>query len=253
MNVGLLTPGPVNDNGWNAIAYEGLQRIHQELGAEISHQETKTPSEFEEGFRSYGAKGFDLAFGHGFEFQDAALKAGRQYPKTVFITTSGSSVAPNVSPMVFQLEQATYLLGIIAGRESKTGKAGVVGGIKLPSIPSTFLAFRVGAKSINPKFEVKEIYTGNFDDAGAAKLATLSLINAGCDFIFHQANEAGRGVFQACSERKVRCFGSNKNQNDLAPDVILASAVLDMPPAFVYMARRSARERSRFRAESSNR
>jgi len=237
MKVGLLTPGSVNDNGWNAIAYEGLQRIQQELGAEISHQETKTPSEFEEGFRSYGAKGFDLAFGHGFEFQDAALKAGRLYPKTVFITTSGSSVAPNVSPMVFQLEQATYLLGIIAARESKTGKAGVVGGIKLPSIASTFLAFRAGAKSVNPKFEVKEIYTGNFDDAGAAKLATLSLINVGCDFIFHQANEAGRGVFQACSERKVRCFGSNKNQNDLAPDVILASAVLDMPSAFVYMAR----------------
>ena len=114
MRVGLLTPGSVNDNGWNAIAYEGLQRIHQELGAEISHQETKTPSEFEEGFRSYGAKGFDLAFGHGFEFQDAAVKAGRQYPKTVFITTSGSAVAANVSPMVFQLEQATYLLGIVA-------------------------------------------------------------------------------------------------------------------------------------------
>jgi basic membrane protein A len=237
MKVALLTPGSVNDNGWNAIAYEGLQRIHLELGAEVSHQETRTPSEFEEGFRSYGAKGFDLVFGHGFEFQDAALKAGRQYPKTVFITTSGSSVAPNVSPMVFQLEQATYLLGIIAGRESKTGKAGVVGGIKLPSIASTFLAFRAGAKSVNPNFEVNEIYTGNFDDVGAAKLATLSLINAGCDFIFHQANEAGRGVFQACSERKVRCFGSNKNQNDLAPDVILASAVLDVPSAFVYMAR----------------
>src|SRR5438105_8986836 len=237
MRVGLLTPGSVNDNGWNAIAYEGLQRIHRQLGAEISHQETKTPAEFEEGFRSYGAKGFDLAFGHGFEFQDAALKAGKQYPKTTFITTSGSSVAPNVSPMVFQLEQATYLLGVIAARESKSGKAGVVGGIKLPSIASTFLSFRAGARSVNPKFEVKEIYTGNFDDVGAAKLATLSLINAGCDFIFHQANEAGRGVFQACSERKVRCFGSNKNQNDLAPDVIVASAVLDVPSAFVYMAR----------------
>ena len=84
---------------------------------------------------------------------------------------------------------------------------------------------------------MKEIYTGNFDDLGAAKVATLSLINAGCDFIFHQANEAGRGVFQACSEKKVRCFGSNKNQNDLAPDVIVASAVLDVPGAFVYMAR----------------
>jgi basic membrane protein A len=237
MKVGLLTPGSINDGGWNAIAYEGLQQIHKQLHAEISHQETKTPAEFDEGFRSYGAKGFDLVFGHGFEFQDAALKAGKQYPKTIFITTSGSSVAANVSPMVFELEQATYLLGVIAARESRTGKAGVVGGINLPSIASTFLAFKAGAQSVSPKFEVKEIYTGNFDDAGAAKLATLSLINAGCDFIFHQANEAGRGVFQACEERKVRCFGSNKNQNDMAPDVIVASAVLDVPGAFIYMAK----------------
>jgi basic membrane lipoprotein Med (substrate-binding protein (PBP1-ABC) superfamily) len=236
MKVGLLTPGSVNDNGWNAIAWEGLQRIKKELGAEISHQETKTPAEFEEGFRSYGAKGYDLAFGHGFEFQDAALKAGAQYPNTVFITTSGSSVAKNVSPMVFELEQATYLLGMIAARESKTGTAGLVGGIKLPSIDSTFLAFKAGAHAVNPRFEVKEIYTGNFDDLGAARVATLSLANAGADFIFHQANEAGRGVFQACQERKLRCFGSNKNQNELAPDVIVASAVLDVPGAFAHMA-----------------
>lgn len=234
--VGLLTPGSVNDHGWNAIAYEGLQEIHRTLGAEVSHQQTGNPAEMDEGFRSFGAKGFDLAFGHGFEYQDAALSAGKRYSKTVFITTSGNSVAPNVAPMVFELEQATYLLGIVAARESKTGKAGVVGGIKLPSIASTFLAFEAGAHSVNPQFEVKEIYTGNFDDLGAARLATLSLINAGCDFIFHQANEAGRGVFQACSERHIRCFGSNKNQNDLAPDVIVASAVLDVPSAFVYMA-----------------
>jgi basic membrane protein A len=234
---GLLTPGSINDGGWNAIAYEGLQRIKNELGAEVSHQETKTPPEFLEGFRSYGAKGFDIAFGHGFEYQEAAKQAGAEYPKTVFITSSGNTVAPNVSPMRFQIEEATYLLGVIAARESKTGKAGLVGGINLPSIASSFVAFKAGAQSVNPKFEVKEIYTGNFDDLGAAKVATLSLINAGCDFIFHQANEAGRGVFQACSERKVRCFGSNKNQTELAPDVVVASAVVDVPAAFVEMAK----------------
>lgn len=238
LQVGLLTPGSVNDGGWNQIAYEGLTRIKTELGAEISHQETKSPAEFEEGFRYFGSRNFALAFGHGFEFQDAAMKAGAQFPATVFITTSGSSVAKNVSPMVFELEQATYLLGIIAGRESKSGIAGVVGGIELPSIASTFLAFEAGAKSVNPKFEVRKVYTGNFDDLAAARLATLSLANAGADFIFHQANEAGRGVFQACNERKIRCFGSNKNQNDLAPDVIVASATLDVPAAFVLMARR---------------
>jgi len=237
MKAGLLTPGSVNDHGWNAIAYEGLQHIHEQLGAEISHQETKTPAEILEGFRSYGAKGFDIAFGHGFEFQDGAVKAGKEFPNTIFITSSGNSVARNVSPMVFQLEQATYLLGMIAARESKSGKAGLVGGMNLPSIESTFIAFAAGARAVNPKFEVNEVYTGNFDDAGAARLATLSLISAGCDFIFHQANEAGRGVFQACEEKKVRCFGSNKNQNDLAPGVVVASAVLDVPQAFVYMAR----------------
>lgn len=236
--VGLLTPGSVTDGGWNAIAWEGLQRIKSELGAEIAHQETKTPAEMEEGFRAFGAKGFDLAFGHGFEFQDPAKKAGAEYPKTVFMTSSGNTIAPNVAPMRFRLEEATYLLGVIAARESKTGKAGLVGGINLPSIASTFLAFKAGAQSVNPKFQVQEIYTGNFDDLAAAKVATLSLINAGSDFVLHQANEAGRGVFQACQERKIRCFGSNKNQNDLAPDVIVASAVLDIPGAFVKMARR---------------
>lgn len=234
--VGLLTPGSINDGGWNAIAWEGLQRTKNELGAEVSHQETKTPAEMEEGFRAFGSKGFQLAFGHGFEYQDPAKKAGAEFPDTIFITTSGTTVTPNIAPMRFELEEATYLLGVIAARESKTGKAGLIGGINLPSIASTFLAFKAGAQSVNPDFDVREIYTGNFDDLGAAKLATLSLINAGADFILHQANEAGRGVFQACTERKVRCFGSNKNQNDLAPDVIVASAVLDVPGAIMKMA-----------------
>jgi basic membrane protein A len=235
--VGLLTPGSINDGGWNALAWEGVQKIKAELGAEISHQETKTPAEMAEGFRAFGARGYDLAFGHGFEYQDAAKAAGAAHPKTIFVTTSGSTVAQNVAPMRFQIEEATYLLGIIAARESKTGKAGVVGGINVPSIASSFLAFKAGAQSVNPKFEVKEIYTGNFDDLGAARVATLSLINAGADFIFHQANEAGRGVFQACTERKIRCFGANADQSALAPDVIVASAVVDVPGAYVEMAK----------------
>lgn len=236
MKVGLLTPGSVRDGGWNQVAFEGLKRIESDPGATISHQETKTPSEFEEGFRYFGANGFDLAFGHGFEFQDAAINAGKLFPRTIFITTSGSRTAPNVAPMVFELEQATYLLGMIAARESKSRKAAVVGGIRIPSIDSTFHAFREGAKSIDPGFEVTEVYIGSFDDLSAAKVAANSVVDAGADFLFHQANEAGRGVFQACSERKVRCFGSNRNQNDIAPDTIVASAVLDVPSAFVFMA-----------------
>src|ERR1700682_4079293 len=89
MKVGLLTPGSVNDNGWNAIAYEGLRQIHQKLGAEVSNQETRTPQEIAEGLRAYGAQNYDLVFGHGFEYQDPALEAGRQLPNTIYAPRSG--------------------------------------------------------------------------------------------------------------------------------------------------------------------
>jgi len=105
--VALLTPGSIRDGGWNQSAYEGLERIHSELGAEVAHQETKTPQDFEAGFRDFAARGFDLVFGHGFEFQDAAAAVAKDYPKTVFVTTSGSTVRDNVAPIVFELEDAT--------------------------------------------------------------------------------------------------------------------------------------------------
>ena len=90
--VALLTPGSIADGGWNQGAYDGLRRIEAELGAEISHVETRTPAEFEEGFRDYASRGYDLVFGHGFEYQEAAAKVAAEFPKTIFVTTSGSTV-----------------------------------------------------------------------------------------------------------------------------------------------------------------
>src|ERR1051325_2533439 len=72
--VALLTPGPISDQSWNAGAYQGLMRIKDSLGAQVSHIQTKTPAEFDENFRQYGAQGYNLVFGHGFEFQDAARR-----------------------------------------------------------------------------------------------------------------------------------------------------------------------------------
>ena len=234
----LLSPGPVSDAGWNASAYDGLLRIQKELEAEISQAEVKTPAEFEEGFRDYASKGFNIVFGHGFEFQDAAAAVSPDFPNTVFITSSGTTIRDNVAPMVFEIEQATYLMGILAARLSKTGKAGCVGGIEIPSVQSGFRAFEAGAKSVKPDFVVVSSFIGNWEDLGAAKEATLALIDQKADFILHNADAAGLGVFQAVKERSgIFVFGTNKNQNDIAPEVVLASAVLDIPQAFLAIAR----------------
>ncbi|MBK8597747.1 MAG: BMP family protein [Holophagales bacterium] len=234
--VGLLTPGPVSDAGWNAGAFEGLKAIEKELGAKVSHVQVKTPSEFEEQFRAYASEGYSLCFGHGFEFQDAAARVAKDFPGTVFVTTSGSRTSKNQAPLVFELEQATYLCGLVAGRMSKTAKAGMVGGVELPSIKSTFLAFDAGLKAGNPGAKATTVFTGSFEDVAGAKAAALALVDEGSDFLFHNANAAALGVFSAATERGVWAFGSNKDQNALAPSV-LASAVIDLPRAFVEAAR----------------
>ncbi|MGD9762566.1 MAG: BMP family protein [Candidatus Binatia bacterium] len=235
--VALLTPGPISDAGWNALAYEGLLAIRDQLGAEVAQVEVDTPAQFDEGFRDFARRGFNLVFGHGFEFQDAAAAAGADFPNTIFITTSGNTVRKNVAPLRFMLEEATYLEGMLTAMLSKTGKAGAVGGIAIPSVKSTIAAYEAGAKAAKPDFQVVTSYIGNWEDVGAAKEAALALTRQGADFLFHNADAAGLGVFQAAQQSGVPAFGANKNQNAVAPDVILASAVIDIPGAFVAVAR----------------
>ena len=236
--VALLTPGPISDAGWNAGAYEGLMRIKDSLGAEVSQVETKSPAEFEEAFRDYASKGYNLVFGHGFEFQDAAARVGGDFPNTVFITTSGSTVRPNVSPMVFRLEEGTYLAGMLAGGLTRSGRIGFVGGIKLPPVEGTYLGFAGGARAVRPGTEALQAYIGNFEDVAAAKENALAQIRRGADILIHNADAASFGMFQAVRESPgVLAIGANKDQNALAPDVIVASATLDVPRALLLVAR----------------
>jgi basic membrane lipoprotein Med (substrate-binding protein (PBP1-ABC) superfamily) len=237
--VALLTPGPISDRGWNQGAYEGLQLIRDSLSAEVAHVETRTPAEFEEAFRDFASRGFRLVFGHGFEFQDAAARVSPDYPNTIFITTSGSTVRDNVSPMVFRLEEGTYLAGMLAGGMTRSGLIGFVGGIRLPPVEGTFLGYRGGARAVRPDVEVLQAYIGNFDDVAAAKENALAQVRRGADFLLHNADAASFGVFQAARESPgVYALGSNRNQNSVAPDVILASATLDVPQALLLVARR---------------
>lgn len=236
--VALLTPGPISDQSWNSGAYAGLLRIRDSLDARISHIQTKTPAEFEENFRQYGAKGFDLVFGHGFEFQDAASRVGPSYPKTTYITTSGNRFGDNVAPLVFGLEDASYLAGVLAGSLTRSGAVGLIGGVELPPVKSSFLAFAAGARAARPDVRLVTSYIGNWDDVSAGKEQAIAQIRRGVDVIFQNADAAGLGVFQAARESEgVLVFGTNANQNDVAPEVVIASVVIDLPLAFVTVAR----------------
>jgi basic membrane lipoprotein Med (substrate-binding protein (PBP1-ABC) superfamily) len=236
--VALLHPGPTSDNSWNWGAAQGLARIKDSLGARTSAIQTRTPAEFEENFRQYGAQGYDLVIGHGFEYQDAAVRVAPEFPKTVFVTTSGNQVGPNLAGIEFDFEEPSYLAGLLAGSLTRTGVVGTIGGTELPPVKRSFAAFVAGAKASRPTVQVLGSYIGNWDDVNAGKEQALAQIGRRADVIFQNADAAGLGVFQAAKERKdVLVFGSNADQNAVAPDVTVGSVVIDLPRAFMLVAR----------------
>ena len=213
-------------------------RIKDSLGAAVSHIQTKTPAEFEEQFRQYGSQGYNLVFGHGFEFQDAAKRVGPDFPKTIFVTTSGSTSGANVAGIEFGFADASYLAGMVAGSLTKSNVLGVIGGTELPPVKESFAAFEEGAKSVNPKVRILLSYIGNWDDVSAGKEQALAQIGRGADVIFQNADNAGLGVFQAAREtKKALVVGSNANQNAVAPEITIGSIVIDLPHAFLTVAR----------------
>jgi basic membrane lipoprotein Med (substrate-binding protein (PBP1-ABC) superfamily) len=234
--VALLTPGPVSDAGWNAAAFHGLQEIKQALNVETALVQTQSPADFEDSLRDFASRGFNIVFAHGFEYTDAALKVGKLFPKTWFIVTCGSGSAANVSSPTFKIEEATHVQGVIAGGMTKAGVIGSIGGIELPSIKLTFAGTRRGFLPTRPQGRMLVSFTGSFDDEGAAKEAALAQVSAGADLLFHNADAAGLGVFQAALQSHIYAFGANGDQNAVAPDNVLASAVTHIPKAFVRIA-----------------
>lgn len=235
--VALLTPGPTSDRSWSGIAYDGLKTLRDSLGAEISNIQTKTPAQFEENFRQYGAQHYDLVIGHGFEYQDAATRVAPAYPSTTYVVTSGRVTGPNLAGVSFAFEESSYQAGIVAGAMTRTNTVGLIAGEEQPPVKASFAAFALGAKSINPNVKVLTSYIGNWDDVSAAKEQALAQIAQGADILFQNADAAGLGVFQAAREKKVLAFGTNSNQNDIAPDVIVGSVVIDLSKAFLLIAR----------------
>jgi basic membrane lipoprotein Med (substrate-binding protein (PBP1-ABC) superfamily) len=236
--VALITPNSVNDSGWSALAYNGLQEIKDTMGAEIQNVVASSPAEIQDAMRSYAQKDFDLVIGHGYEYNAVGMEVGKNFPNTVFVSTSGEKFAKNVGAFRFYLEQATYLCGIVAAKLSKTKVVGMVGGPNVPSIESTFQAFAAGVHSVDPKIKVLKAYTNSNDDVGAAKQQTLAFLDQDADMIIHQANAAAAGVFEACRERGVYAIGTNSDQSGDAPMTILCSAVIVAGPAFIDLAKR---------------
>jgi basic membrane lipoprotein Med (substrate-binding protein (PBP1-ABC) superfamily) len=247
----LITPGSITDAAWNSGAYAGLRALHDSLGMEVSNVEARTPAEQEDALRTYAAQGYDLIFAHGYEFQGAAERVSAQYPKPVIVVTSGERAAGHVVPLVFRLEEASYLAGVVAGGLTRSGLIGFVGGVELPPVRRAYEGWVNGARSVRPDVKSRVTYLNTWDDPAAGREAALALIRTGVDMFHHNADAAALGVFQAVKESPgVYIFGANADQSRLAPEHVIGSAAIDLPHAFLLIGREVKEGRFVSRVES---
>lgn len=235
--VGLISPGPVNDQGWNQLAYDSLLNIEKEMGAEISYVEVaESPAEFEKALTDYASQGYQFVIAHGYQFQDAVEKVAPNFPDTVFVTSGGEKFGPNYGPVVMALWEPLYLVGVIAGNLTKTGKGAYIGGMEIPAISGPYEGLKQGFETVEGN-TLSITYINSWEDVGAAKEAALAAVAEGADFIVANANIAGTGVFQVANENKIWTAGLNADQTSEAPDYILANGVIDYPASFLTIAK----------------
>ena len=219
--------GGVNDQSFNQSAWEGLQRVQKELDVDVSYKESKQNADYAPNMENALDAENDLIWGIGFMMADAILEAAQNNPDQYYaiIDNAYEDTPANLVGVTFEAEQASYLVGYIAGKMTETGTVGFIGGIEFFLIQEFEFGFKAGVKQAGADIEVLTQYAESFSDAAKGKSIANSMYQQGADIIFHAAGGVGNGLIEAAKEQGKWAIGVDRDQNDLAPDNVLTSAM----------------------------
>jgi basic membrane protein A len=228
--VGFVTDvGGVNDQSFNQSAWEGLQRFGK-AGADVSYIESRDESNYAPNIDTFADQNCDLIWGVGFMLGDAFAQAGKDYPDQQFAIVDyaySPDQVPNknVTGVVFAAEQCSFLVGYIAGKMTKTGKVGHINGIASPTMESFAVGYYAGVLTANPDVQIMGQYSGSFGDPAAGKNIANQYFADGADIIYSAAGATGNGAIEAAREQNKWAIGVDMDQNYIAPDNVLTSAL----------------------------
>jgi basic membrane protein A len=223
--VGLVTAtGGLGDKSFNDIAFSGILKAYGEFEMEYDYVEPTAIAEFEGYQRDFAMSGeYDLIVCIGFDQADALSVVAAEYPEQYFALVDMVVDNENVASLTFRANEGSFLLGVVAGMASETGKIGFVGGMEIPLILDFFEGYEAGAVWANPDIEVMTpVYVGDWGDPAKAKELAVSLIESDTDMLFQAAGASGLGVLEAAEEHEVNGLGVDACQ-DYLHDHMLAS------------------------------
>ena len=214
----------------------GVSRTAQEFGGTIVGREetisfgggvefTMIPTasganEIEQQFPSLNLEQYDLVFGCGWMYTDPLVNAYVNYPQTHFVLVdSAKAVEPgdNLTFLLFNIKDAAFLAGVVAGDKLGGVPLGFVGGMDIPLIRNDFLGgFSEGLEYVDSlngsKTELMVEFGDSFTDRTRGYELAMDLYGRGVQCIYQAAGETGFGVLEAAGEMGKWVIGVDTDQ-----------------------------------------
>lgn len=224
MQIGFVYVSPVGDEGWSYAHDQARKELNKMPGVKTSMVES-VPEGPDAGrvFMNMARNKYDIIFGTSFGYMDPMVKVAKDFPNTTFMHCSGYKNSDNMSNYFGRIYQARYLTGIVAGKMTKTNNIGYVAAYPIPEVLRGINAFTLGVQSVNPKAEVRVVWTKSWYDPALEKEAAKSLLDVGVDVIAQHQDSSGPQ--EAAEERGVYSVGYNTDMSRFAPKAHLTSAV----------------------------
>jgi basic membrane protein A and related proteins len=233
IKIGLVTEtGGVNDQAFNQLTWQGIQKASQEMGFQAKFLESAQPSDYETNIDALAAEGYNVILTVGVSMGDATALKAKQYPAIKFAIVDHAYAdggLNNVTSLMFAEDQVGFLAGVVAGGMSRSGFVCSVSSLRTPASERYMKSFFGGASwqagpeikfmnnFINAETTDENVPTSN--DSTQGKETALRLIGEGCDVLFGIGGESVNGVLLAAKESSLPAVGADVDQYNTAPEV----------------------------------
>ena len=210
VKVGLSTDeGGLNDKSFNQAADTGIKEAQKKFGVDYKPIESTKKEDYEANLEALVSNGSNLVFGVGFQMEQAMKDVAGKHKDKNFAIIDTTVDLSNVESITFKEQEGSFLMGVIAGKMTKTNKVGFIGGKDQALINKFEAGFAAGVKAVNPQAATGLIsadgkspgtmvkYADSFNDTNKGYELAKSLYGEGCDVIYHAAGGVGIGMFKA--------------------------------------------------------
>lgn len=232
----MILPGTIQDSDFNFVGYQALQEIGKKFGIEVKYQEQVAPADAERVARGFITDGYNIIAFHGGQFLTTAQKLAPQFPDVSFIIETSGKVEglPNNSWVLGRkFYQGFYALGTLGALSTKSGKIGVIAGVKLPDFVSSINAIKAAVKEAKPDVKVVYTFVGDQNDPVKARQAAESMVGDGVDFIIMIVNLGAYGVIEAVKDKPVLITTYYTDKTNLAPKNFATSLLTDFSTPYL--------------------